>query len=357
MQSEPLIRGRDKVASPPFSLSFFLQTLLGFWFFAGTAHAQQVITTFAGTDWFFVDDGKQGSVAALAQPTGVASDSKGNIYIADSQMNAVTKVDLNGKITLVAGSGLRRSTGDGGPARSAGLAEPVSVAVDNAGSLYIAEYLSGKIRIVTPDGNINTFAGAGKTIGGDGGPAINAGLTNANLVAIDPAGNVYAAEACKIHKIDTKGIINLFAGATCGYSGDGGPAVRATFTSIRGIASDSQGNIYVSDQGVCRIRVITTDGLISTAYGTGGCAPGIENVSAVKTTYASPAGLAFDTQGNLYVTEIGANRVRRIDTNKIVNTIAGTNQQGFSGDGGSAGSATFGYLSSITVDSFGNISV
>src|SRR5215471_12533230 len=126
--------------------------LWGFSFLGLTASAQQVITTFAGTDWFFTDDGKQGSVAALAQPTGVATDSKGNVYIADSQMNAVMKVDLGGKITLVAGSGLRKSTGDGGPARSAGLAEPVSVALDGAGNLYVAEYLSGKIRIVTPDG-------------------------------------------------------------------------------------------------------------------------------------------------------------------------------------------------------------
>jgi uncharacterized protein (TIGR03437 family) len=339
-------------------ISFLVGGLLGgFSFFAAIAPAQQVITTFAGTDWFFTDDGKQGSVAALAQPTGVASDSKGNVYIADSQMNAVTKVDLDGKITLVAGTGLRRSTGDEGPARSAALAMPVSVAVDNAGNLYIAEFLGGRIRIVTPDGNIDTFAGAGKTLGGDGGPAINAGLTNANFLALDPQGNLYVTEGCKIHKIDKSGIINAFAGGSCGYTGDGGPAIKATFSSIRGIAADSQGNIYVSDQGVCRIRVITTDGFISTAYGNGGCAPGTENVSAIKTTYSSPAGLAFDSQGNLYLTEVGSNRVRRIDTNKIVVTIAGTNEEGFSGDGGSAGSATFGDLSSITIDPFGNISV
>ncbi len=335
-----------------------LPRILGFSLIAAIAPAQQVITTFAGTDWTFTDDGKQGSVAALAQPTGVASDSKGNIYIADPQMNAVTKVDLSGKITLVAGTGLRKSAGDGGPARSASLSQPVSVAVDAAGNLYIAEFLGGHVRIVTPDGNIDTFAGASKTAGGDGGPAVNAGLVSASQLTFDPQGNLYIAEGCKIRKVDTGGIIHTYGGGNgCAFSGDGGLATLASFTTIHGMAADSQGNLFVSDENSCRIREITVDGLVNTAYGNGGCMPGIENVSAIKTTYAAPAGLAFDAQGNLYVTEINANRIRRIDTNKIVITVAGTTKEGFSGDGGSAGSATFSNPTSVTVDRFGNITV
>jgi len=172
---------------------------------AAAAAGQQVITTFAGSDWVFTDDGKPGKQAALALPIALGADANSNVYIVDPLFNSVLKLDTKGIITIVAGNSIRQSAGDGGLARAALLANPASVAVDADGNIYIAE-VQGSVRKVSPDGIINRFAG-GQNGGilGDGGPALNASIGGPNALAVDGQGNVYIREGSgRIRKVDRR---------------------------------------------------------------------------------------------------------------------------------------------------------
>src|SRR5258706_11217304 len=240
------------------------------------APAQQVITTFAGTDWIFTDDGKPGVNATLAQPVAVASDSKGNIYIADAAMSTLLKLNTSGIVSIVAGNGLRRSAGDGGPARAALLAEPRGVAVDGAGNVYVSESQANRVRKIAPDGTISTFAGNGQFgFSSDGGPAPKAALSAPTALAADAAGNVYITDSSsfRIRKVNPGGVISTIAGnAKQGFSGDNGLAIAAMIfppSPGTGLAADRQGNLYLADGGNNRIRRVDTNGVITTVAGGG----------------------------------------------------------------------------------------
>src|SRR5439155_996741 len=178
-----------------------------------------------------------------------------------------------GIITTVAGRGTGQSSGDRGPATLAELIQPLSVAVDPGGNVYIADGGSNRILKVNTTGIISTIAGNGqKGFNGDGGPATSASLYYPSGVAVDPAGNVYIADAGnnRIRKVDTAGIINTIAGNDKqGFSGDGGPATSASLNAPRGIAVDPAGNVYIVDAGNLRIRKVNPAGVISTVAGGG----------------------------------------------------------------------------------------
>ncbi len=231
-----------------------------------------IITTVAGKDCAgtgYSGDGGPATEACLGDLVmDVALDGVGNIYIVDSRNYIVRKVDPNGIITTVAGNGQYGSSGDGGPAIQARLSSPQSVAVDNGGNLYIGEGLnSNRIRKVNTSGMITTFAGNGqagtKVYSGDGGPAIQAGITSPNSLAIDRVGNVYLSSEwdTRVRKVNTQGIITTVAGnSEEGYSGDGGPAVQANLKWPFSLALDSPGNIYVADWGNQRVRKVFRPG-------------------------------------------------------------------------------------------------
>jgi uncharacterized protein (TIGR03437 family) len=323
-----------------------------------------VITTVAGngTDGFSGDNGPATS-AELSQIQGVAVDSTGNLYIADTGNARIRKVS-NGVITTMAGNGMPGSSGDNGPATSAQLAGPWGVAVDSAGNLYVADYISfdgsttfvqaNRIRKVS-NGVITTLAGGG-TLSGDSGPASGAQLYDPWSVAADSAGNLYIADtfANRIRKV-SKGVITTVAGTGIqGFSGDNGPATSAALSSPLAIAVDSAGSLYIADNGNNRIRKVS-NGTITTVAGSSGPAGfSGDNGPATSAKLNSPQGVAVDAAGNLYIADASNWRVRKV-TNGVIATVAGNGTAGFSGDNGPAISAQLGRTYGVVVDSAGNL--
>ena len=271
-----------------------------------------VIDTVAGIGIFgFSGDNGPATSAQLNYPGGVAVDSAGNLYIADTGNHRIRKVS-GGVIATVAGNGTLGFSGDNGPATSAQLNYPGGVAVDSAGNLYIADSYNFRIRKVS-NGAITTVAGNGAPGfgGGDNGPATSAPLSRPSGIAVDSAGNLYIAEfnSGRIRKV-TNGAITTVAGSgTPGFSGDRGSATSAQLNGPEGVAVDSAGNLYIADFGNNRIRKVS-NGVITTVAGTG--TPGFsgDNGPATSAQLAYPAGVASDSAGNLYVADTSNNRIR-----------------------------------------------
>ncbi|MGD0868295.1 MAG: hypothetical protein ABSB88_01995 [Bryobacteraceae bacterium] len=223
-----------------------------------------------------------GPQAAIGPPHGVGTDAAGNVYIS-SPLGCVFKLDQSGTLTRYAGTCRPGYSGDGGPATSAQIFNPSGVATDSSGNLCIAEtYPYSRVRRVSPSGVISTVAGTGALLAsstGDGGPATSASLDFGGPViqpaglAVDSAGNIYTAEAGgnRVRKISSAtGIITTVAGnGHFGYSGDGGPATSAELNSPVGVAVDSAGNLYIADQRNLRVRKVSTAGVITTVAGNG----------------------------------------------------------------------------------------
>ena len=197
-----------------------------------------LITTVAGNGITgFSGDGGPAASASLALPQGVAVDASGGIYIADTGNHRIRKVDLTGVITTIAGNGAAGYSGDYGPAMSASLNSPEGVAVDSSGNIFIADTGNSRIRKINVSGAIETVAGNGtRAYSGDGGPAISASLNSPQAIAADASGNVYIADTGnhRIRKMDASGLITTIAGnGTSTYAGDGGPATSAGLGSPR----------------------------------------------------------------------------------------------------------------------------
>jgi len=221
------------------------------------------ITAFAGTGAFgFSGDGGPATSARLWEPTGMAVDSKGNVYIVDQRNNRVRKVSPGGTITTFAGTGTSGNSGDGGPATSARLFYPEGLAVDTKDNLYIADNGNRRVRKVSPGGTITAFARF-RSIPGDRGPDFPGGL------ALDAKGNVYIAYAIAgtVQKVSPGGKVTTFAGrGGGGFSGDGGPAALAELRYPRELAVDAKGNVYIADTGNGRVRKVGTSTTASATY-------------------------------------------------------------------------------------------
>ncbi|MDL1984383.1 MAG: hypothetical protein LWX54_09395 [Deltaproteobacteria bacterium] len=232
--------------------------------------ASGIITTVVGTgNWGSGGDGGPATEAQLDWPRGIAVDAVGNIFIADSNNNRIRKVDASGIITTVAGTGTYGSSGDGGPATDAQLYYPYDVAVDAVGSIFIADSHNNRIRKVDVSGIITTVAGTGNWgSSGDGGPAAEAQFKRPYDVAVDAAGSIFIADFCnhRIRKVDASGIITPMAGTGAyGSSGDGGPAAEAQFYWPTGVAVDAAGNIFIADHGSHHIRKVGTPSVFAGA--------------------------------------------------------------------------------------------
>jgi sugar lactone lactonase YvrE len=223
-----------------------------------------VITTVAGTGMYgFSGDGGPATNAQLKSPFGVAVDSVGNLYIADPYNHRVRKVSVSGVITTVAGTGPSGFWGDGEAATDAQLSFPSGVAVDGAGNLYIADTGNSRVRVVSL-GTISTKAGTGvEGFSGDGGPAVDAQLFQPLGVAVDAAGNLYVVDllANRVRKVSVSGVITTVAGSGStgivgGFSGDGGPADNARLGNPGGLAVDTAGNLYIADSANHRVRKV-----------------------------------------------------------------------------------------------------
>ena len=318
------------------------------------------ITTIAGTGGRgFSGDGGPAVEAELRNPSGVAVDGAGNLYIADTFNHRIRKVDSTGTITTVAGTGQYGFGGDGGPATAVRLAYPDDVAVDGAGNLYIAESSDDRVRKVDSTGTITTIAGTGRFgFRGDGGPAVKADLFNPSGVAVDGAGNLYIADVSnhRIRKVDSTGTITTIAGTGgSGFSGDGGPAVEAKLYNPRGVAVDGAGNLYIAESGNERIRKVDSTGTITTIAGTGERGFSGDGGPAVEAKLYNPRGVAVDGAGNLYIADYSNKRIRKVDSTGTITTVAGTGQYGFSGDDGPAPAARLAFPRGVAVDGAGNL--
>ncbi|QHT58928.1 hypothetical protein GXP70_02355 [Paenibacillus lycopersici] len=303
--------------------------------FAGTGGE---IYTFAGGNYGDSGDGGSATDAELSNPSAVAVDGSGNLYIADTDNNKIRKVLTDGSISTVAGNGNYGYAGDEGQAVEAELRSPAGVAIDSAGNLYIADKYNNRVRRVAPDGVITTIAGTGSSdYAGDNGPAVDAALSSPSGVAVDSAGNLYIADTSnhRIRKVDTTGFITTVAGSDdSGYSGDGGPAVDARLYYPNAVAVDDAGNLYIADTYNNRIRKVDISGNISTVAGTSGTdGYSGDGGLAVDAQLNEPEGITVDGSGNLYIADTDNNRIRKVIPNGIIMTITGTGTAGYSGDG------------------------
>lgn len=326
------------------------------------------INTFAGNGTHgFSGDGGQATKAELGAGLfgglfGLAVDSQNNLFIADQGNLRVRKVDAaTGVITTIAGGGI--GVGDGGPATSASVA-PGSVSFDGAGNMYIAG--GTQVRKVDPHGIITTVAGGALnsfSYSGDGGPATSAGFLITDAT-VDSGGNIYLCDSInnRVRKVGLDGIINTVAGTgITGFSGDGGPATKAQVALPQGIAVDNKGNFFFADGANGRIRKVDKNGIITTVAGSGDplSLPFQDNGPATKAGM-TPTWVTVDKAGNLYIGDTGGQKVRKVDTKGIVTTYAGgggpvPGLSGFSGDGGPANKAQLNNPRAVTVDSLGNL--
>lgn len=250
----------------------------------------------------------------LAVPQGVTISPQGEVVIADGS-NQVRRIRADGRIERIAGQiNVFDSRGDNGPATSAGINSPSGVAYDAAGNLYIAEFNGHRVRRVTPPGVISTLAGNGEArSAGDGGPASAASVFAPRAVAVDTAGNVYIGEfnGCRIRRVSPAGVITTFAGnGTCGFSGDGGPAAQGRVGAVSSLIFDTAGNLFFTEVSTDRIRRVSRDGILSTVAGNGRRGFTGDGGPALEASFNAPFGLAFDRNGNLYVSDSNNDRVR-----------------------------------------------
>ena len=301
---------------------------------------------------------------SLNSPRDLAVDASGNLFIADQDNHRVRRVDATtGVIETVAGVGFPDFFGDGGPAVVAALFNPYGVAIDTDGYLYIADFGNQRIRRIDSDsGVIETVAGSGDIGPGSGGfssdgeAATGARLNFPTGVDVDPFGNIFIADHFnhRIRRVDgATGVITTVAGnGTLSFSGDGGPATSSGLNHPSGVTVDTLGNVFIADRFNHRVRRVDgTTGLIETVAGNG--TPGFsgDGGSATSASLKIPQGVAVDPAGNVFVADTDNNRIRRVDAvTGVITTIAGNGEAGFSVDGGPATTAKLNHPFGVTVD-------
>jgi len=315
------------------------------------------ITTIAGNGQYrFSGDGGPAGSANLNQPVGLGFDVSGNLLVADLSNSRIRMIRTDNSIQTVAGNGTFGFSGDGGPAVNAALNLPQGVAADQAGNFYIADQFNDRIRQVKPGGTITTLAGGGVAIG-DNGPPSQAKLSFPWSVAVDAQGGVLIADSFnnRIRRVapDGRTITTIAGVGVAGFSGDAGPATSARLSAPRAVAVDGSGRIYFSDTGNNRVRFINSAGTIQTLAG-GGAALG-DNGPATGATLNNPRGLAIDLAGNVYIADSFNNRVRRVAPGGTITTVAGTGTAGFSGDGDLAAMAQLNTPQGVAIDAAGNL--
>ena len=324
--------------------------------------ANGALTTMAGTGTRGDSgDGGAATSAQLNSPAGIAVDTSGDVYFADNASNRVRKIGTYGTITTVAGTGVAGYSGDGGPAAPfSQLNSPNGISLDAAGALYIADTNNYAIRKVTPDGTITSVVGDGKLgYGGDGEPADTGQLAFPYGVATDTAGNLYVADSwnSRIRKVNSGGMLSTYAGNGTAWWGDGGPATSALLYSPWGVVLDGGGNVYIGDALNNRVRRVSTDGVISTVAGTG--APGYsgDGGQATGAGLDAPAGVSVDADDNLLIADSDNSRVRKVTPAGIIGTAAGSGAWGDAGELGPATAAQFMIPMGVTTDTAGNFYV
>jgi len=318
---------------------------------AACAWSQQyTISTFAGNNvkGFSGDSGAPNS-AQLGLPGRIALDSSGKIYIADGANNRVRLIS-GGTITTYAGNGTAGFAGDGSAATNAKLNDPIGLALDSSGNLYIADAGNNVIRKVTTSGTISTIAG-NNTAGysGDGGVATSAQLNDPVAVAVDSSGNVYIADANNF-------VIRMISGTTISTIVGGAATPFTQLNHPDGLALGPGGILYIADTGNKRIAKFANGALTSFA-GNGSSNFSGDNGPALSASLNDPVGVAVDAAGNVYIADTFHNRIRKVSSSGIITTIAGNGIAFYSGDGSYATSATLFFPHDVAIDSSGKVYV
>ena len=326
-----------------------------------------IIYTVAGSDSLqgFYGDGGLADTAQFSNPTGLTFDQSGNLYVADTYNYRIRKINVtNGVISTVAGNGSTDGySGDGHPADSASLNLPQGLAVDFAGNTYIADTYNNRIRKIAASTNIiSTIAGNGTTgFIGDSIAATFAALNFPTSVYLDTSNNLYIADTynqrIRVINQQTNYITTLAGNGSISYSGDGAMATFSNLWGPQGIASDTAGNLYISDTQNNRIRKINaTSGIITTLAGNGLQGFSGNGTQAIAATLNNPNGIAVDQRGNVYFCDQNNHCIREVvDSSASIITIAGTGVAGYTGDGDTASLAQLNSPAGIAIDASGNL--
>ena len=319
--------------------------------------------------------GNAAAGAFLSNPTSVAVDQRGDVYVADWS-GFIRKIWVrDGAISIIAGIGILGYSGDGGQATNAMLGRSISIALDAAGNIYLADGDSNRIRRIDISTRIiTTVAGTGAAVdSGDGGPAVNAGVSRPTGITVDAAGDLYFSSSwSRVRKLTANsGTIETIAGRlTTSFGGDDGLAVDALFWDPIPSVVDGNGNVYIVDYENSRVRMVTASmGIVTTLAGSGACATGGpfdvlvcqggfggDGGPAKNAILNHAAAMASDVDGNLYVADTINHRIRRVDASTgLISTIAGNGVNGFSGDGGPAIDAEISFPAGIAVDGSGRV--
>ncbi|WP_263359897.1 FG-GAP-like repeat-containing protein [Acidicapsa ligni] len=327
------------------------------------------ISTFAGSGAYgYSGAGGPATSAQINAPEGMAVDRSGNVYFADAYSFVIWMVSAKtGDISVYAGTGIYGYSGDGGPATAATLSDPMGIAFDSAGDLYIADSYNNVVRkVAAGTGLISTVAGNGQpgsvfnSNNGNGGLATAAALNNPSSVALDAAGNLYIAETGSndVRMVSgSTGIITTVAGnGEVGFSGDGGAATSATVTEPNWLAFDSAGNLYIATSAVGRIRKVAAGtGVITTVAGDGDVNGDSGDGGPATEAEVTATSLTTDSAGNLYLSNPSAS-IRKIAAGTgIITRVAGIANPGFAGDGGPATLAEISSPQGITFDAAGDL--
>ncbi len=307
------------------------------------------VSTIAGSGTLGFADGPAAS-AQFNDPAGVAADASGNVYVADRYNQRIRKITPSGVVSTLAGTGVAGFADGSGT--TAQFNNPWGVAVDSAGNVYVADQNNNRIREISPSGVVSTLAGSGINSFADG-SAATAQFSNPFGVAVDSSGTVYVADRYnnRIRKISS-GVVSTLAGSGIIGFADGS-GTTAQFNDPYSVAVDAAGTVYVADLSNQRIREITPSGVVSTLAGTG--VAGFADGSGTTAQFYSPAGVAVDSVGNVYVADFGNNRIRKITPSGVVSTLAGTGVAGFAD--GPRMSAQFYNPAGVAVDASGIIYV
>jgi sugar lactone lactonase YvrE len=361
------------------------------------------ITDFAGVADSAADfngDGLTALSTFFGRPFGLVFDTAGNLLVSDIRIGRVRKIDSSTQIVSTVAGGF---IGDGNPGMLAHLKFPQQIALDSAGNLYITDLFNHRVRKLAKSGTITTFAGIGiQGYSGDGGPAIAAAIDHPLGVAVNPSGevfisdnnevirkvdtqgnistfwatsldddivqlafdafgNLYVAGLCAVRKIDPSGTtVTTFAGQIrdCGFFGDRKAATKAKLLFFGyGLAFDSQGNLYISDGDNQRVRKVDTSGIITTVAGTGKCGFSGDGGPATSARLCNPTSVAVDLAGNLYIADYANRRIRKVNTAGTITTIAATGAFGFNGHVLPAAAVNIDGPFAVAVDTHGNVYV
>jgi len=315
-----------------------------------------LVSTLAGLAG--VSGGNDGSATAARfnAPVGMAADSAGNLYVADSRNHAIRKVTPAGLVSTLAGTAGLSGSADGSGA-AALFNYPWGIAADSSGNVYVADTGNNTVRKLTPAGLVSTLAGVAGVSGSVEGSAAAARFNSPLGIAIDSAGNLYVADTSNytIRKVTSAGLVSTLAGKTLAPGSADGSGAAARFNSPEGIAADNIGNLYVADRTNNTIRKITPTGLVSTLAGTAGVL-GSADGDAAAASFFDPKGIAADRAGNLYVADTRNHTIRKITPAGQVSTLAGTARVSGTADGIGV-AARFAYPEGVAVDNADNLYV